>query len=140
MAALKPATFPEFLAAVTPCLQLVAPVGMTGDDTDAWFDAAYMALSHLPADILADGARKAMGRADHPSKVVPAIIAASADWLESRRRWADMAGDVPALPHPRDVKRSADERAQIGKTMSDLVERMRATSPTVDDLLGGGRK
>jgi hypothetical protein len=93
---LQPATVPEFIQAVTPCLHLCAPVGMSLEDRDTWFDAAYMAIGHLPPDILHDAARAAMRKADHPAKIVPAIIAEAAERVEMRRQ----ANRYTALPPP----------------------------------------
>jgi len=83
---LQPASLPEFIQALTPCLQLCAPVGMSLEDRDTWFDAAFMAIGHLPPDILRDAARAAMRKADHPAKIVPAIMAEAEDRVEMRRQ------------------------------------------------------
>lgn len=83
---LTPADECEFVTILTPCLQLVAPVGMSLDAQDMWFEAARLALADLPADLLRRGAKAAMGEADHPSKIVPAIMRAVSDDLAWRRR------------------------------------------------------
>ena len=93
---LQPASVPEFIQAVTPCLHLCAPVGMSLEDRDTWFDAAYMAIGHLPPDILRDAARDAMRKADHPAKIVPTIMAEAEERMEMRRQ----ANRYTALPSP----------------------------------------
>lgn len=133
---LVPATMPEFIKALTPCLQLCAPVGMTIEDKDTWFDAAYMAVGHLPPDILRDAALSAMQTADHPAKIVPAIMREAGERIESRKRFAETINRYSALPAPTPDNRSPEEREGIAKTMGQLVERMKATAPSVDDLLG----
>lgn len=83
---LIPAGEVEFISTLMPCLQLVVPVGMTPAAQDMWFEAARMALADVPADLLKDGAIEAMQTADHPSKIVPAIMKAVRDRLEMRRQ------------------------------------------------------
>lgn len=84
-AELRPADDREFITILTPCLQLVAPVGMGEDDRDIWFEAARLALIDVPADLLRRGAQYALGHADHPSKIVPAIMREIGDALRARR-------------------------------------------------------
>ena len=82
---LRPADDREFITILTPCLQLVAPVGMSEDDRDIWFEAARLALIEIPADLLRRGAQHALMHADHPSKIVPAIMREIGDALRARR-------------------------------------------------------
>lgn len=72
---LVPVSRDEFFSAVGPCLTLAAGVGMSQSDQDAWLEAAYQALDGIPISLLARGAQAAMQKADHPSKIVPAIVA-----------------------------------------------------------------
>jgi len=84
---------------LTACLTLVAPVGMTEEAKRDWLAVAWDTLKHLPPSILTSGARKARLLCDHPSKVVPTIVAETAEMM----RWhADAARDKPspALPPP----------------------------------------
>lgn len=102
---LTPADDCEFVSILTPCLQLVAPVGMTLDAQDTWFEAARLALAEMPADLLRRGAKAAMSEADHPAKIVPAIMRAVGDDLAWRRRNQRAsaerdAGAMDALPAP----------------------------------------
>jgi hypothetical protein len=133
---LRPMPLPDLMLALTPCLQLVAPVGMSVDDKASWFEAAQMALSHLPADMVRDAAVKAMRQADHPSKIVPIIIRETKDWYETRKSYSDIANKFQALPAPNKDNRSPSERKSIGDAMSKLVAKMQATAPDVDTVLG----
>lgn len=131
----KPATEVEFITALTPCLQLCAPVGMSEQDRKTWFDAAYIALRHLPADILRYGALSAMQSADHPSKIVPIIIAATKERYATRRELHDVADKYHALSAPDRDNRSPEERAAVAQTMGQLLKRMEQTAPDLDALI-----
>ena len=99
---LKPASDDQFIATLLPCLQLVAPVGMPTEDQDTWFEAAMKALAGMPIGLLQRGAAAAMLKADHPAKVVPAIMAEVGDAWERRKRLArpETKVSTPALPAP----------------------------------------
>jgi hypothetical protein len=60
---------------LTACLTLVAPAGMTEEARRDWLAVAWGTLKHLPPDILAIGCKKARETCDHPSKIVPTILA-----------------------------------------------------------------
>lgn len=83
---------------LTACLALVAPVGMTEEAKRDWLAVAWQTLSHIPPDVLVIGARQARQICDHPSKLVPAIIAATKDTMAWRRE-ANRTDD-PQLPPP----------------------------------------
>ncbi len=114
---IEPATDREFITILTPCLQLVAPVGMSLDAQDMWFEAARMALAQFPASLLKRGAQHAMMNADHPSKIVPLIVKEIAPALEQRKRLARGRDDKPhtALPAPGQEYCTPDELAAICK-------------------------
>jgi hypothetical protein len=131
-----PVSETDFIIALTPCLALVAPVGMGQQDRDIWFDAAYLALGHLPADILREGAREAMRSADHPSKIVPAIIGATKARLHTRQALNAVTDKYRALPAPDRDNRPPEERAKVAQTLGALVKKMVATAPDVDAVLG----
>jgi hypothetical protein len=99
---LQPASDDAFITTLLPCLQLVAPVGMDEDSQDTWFEAARIALDGIPIGLLQRGAEAAMQKADHPSKVVPAIMAEISEAWARRERLAAPAADVraPALREP----------------------------------------
>lgn len=58
---------------------------MTEEARREWLAVAWATLKHLPADLLKIGAVKARETADHPAKIVPAIVRATSDLLEARR-------------------------------------------------------
>lgn len=135
---LQPADDVEFITILTPCLQLVAPVGMTEDDRDTWFEAARLALIDVPADLLAQGAKHAMIHADHPSKIVPLIAREAAKALASRRSasaiWAGADNAPTALPAPGAEKPTRDEVTEICKQYG--VGRFSAAAPADRDGVG----
>jgi hypothetical protein len=103
---------------LTACLALVVPSGMTGAAKRDWLAVAWETLKHIPPDILKNGARKARETCDHPAKIVPAIIAATADSMRLHRerkvdeRQALPPPDYPAVPYrmtQRILREVADE-------------------------------
>lgn len=120
---LRPADDFEFISILTPCLQLVVPVGMGEDDRDTWFEAARLALIDVPADLLRRGARAALISADHHSKIVPAIMREIADSLKARRNvgaaeaaiWHGAENQRAALPAPGGERATKDELDRICK-------------------------
>lgn len=64
----------QFYAQMTPCLDLCAGSGMGPDEREAWFTAAAATLRGIPYDLLERGCAAARMKADHPAKIVPAII------------------------------------------------------------------
>ena len=85
-AQLEPATLDQFKGQITACLALVASVGMTDADRTEWVRAAAVTLAGIPADLLARGCGVARRFADHPSKIVPAIILeVEPAWNERKR-------------------------------------------------------
>lgn len=78
---LVPVSRQEFAAEIVPCLSLTSGVGMKDEDQRVWLNAAYKALDGIPIKLLKRGAAAAMLRADHPSKIVPTIMAEiGEDW------------------------------------------------------------
>lgn len=112
-----------FAKTLAPCLTLTAPVGMTESDRRDWYAAAYRALAHLPADLIERGAREALKVADHPSKIVPAIIAAAEPDLRWRQRNARLGEPAPALPPPGPADEK--ERAEVRDLMNQLAAKMK---------------
>lgn len=137
-AGLVPAEPADFIAILTPCLQLVAPVGMTEEDRDTWFEAATVALADVPADLLRRGAQHAMHHADHPAKILPCIMREIGEALDRRRRpagsrimeGASNAGGK-ALPAPGGERATAGEldaicrRYRVGRYASEQSVRPR---------------
>lgn len=113
---LEPVDRSEFFAEVGPCLALTMGVGMSPGDQDAWLEAAFIALDGIPIGLLRRGVRAAMLNADHPSKIIPAIMAEiGANWTwrrEHRPAQPMIEGPRP----PRGVQALMDAR---GKPMTD---------------------
>ena len=72
---LIPASPDEMQAELTACLALCGASGMNEDARCEWLRAARLTLEGIPGDLLAQGCRKARATCDHPSKIVPAIMA-----------------------------------------------------------------
>lgn len=96
---LEPATREEFGVELTACLALVVPVGMTEEARREWLSVAWQTLKYLPGDLLSDGCVEARKTADHPSKIVPAIVAATEESMEWRKRLGRETHYI-ALPEP----------------------------------------
>lgn len=85
---------------------------MTEEAKRDWLKVAWAELKHLPADVLAAGCSEARKTVDHPAKIVPAIIEATAQAM----RWRKGAvNDKLALPAP--SRRSVMDRR--GEPMSE---------------------
>ena len=120
---LAPATSEQFRNELTACLALVVPVGMTEDGRREWLSVAWKTLDYLPADILHKGCEKARATCDHPSKIVPTIVAETDDWMATRRKLAELGTTLLALPQPsqRDVMdrrgqpMSAEDTAELNR-------------------------
>lgn len=114
----------EFISILTPCFSLVAPVGMSADAQDAWMESATLALSDIPVDLLRAGAKAAMSTADHPSKIVPAIIKevdrlrASHNRTAANRVWGGADNAPNTLPAPGGERPTSDEVDAICKQFS----------------------
>lgn len=123
-ASLEPAPREDFARELTKCLSLVAPVGMDENARTEWLAAAWETVQHLPADLLAIGAAHARKVADHPSKIVPAIIAETEELLKCRRESAKKPGQ-PCLPAPsrrnvmdrRGEPMSAEDTAELNRVL-----------------------
>lgn len=115
---LVPVSRDEFFTAVAPCLTLAAGVGMSQDDQDAWLEAAYQALDGIPIALLERGAAAAMKSADHPSKIVPAIIAEVEEtwnWRKEHR----VTSRPPMISGPRPPRSASALMDARGKPMTD---------------------
>lgn len=90
---LQPATAMEVTLSLGACLALVAGSGMHDDARDEWLDVAKETLRGIPVDLLERGCAAARRRADHPSKVVPTIMAEVGDAWGWRRSEASRSLD-----------------------------------------------
>lgn len=110
---LEPASKVQFRNELTACLALVAPVGMDEQARTEWLSVAWETLKHLPADLLAIGCRKAREIADHPSKIVPAIIAETNESMAKRRDTARTIWQtIPATHRIEEPDRCTPEQAK----------------------------
>jgi hypothetical protein len=117
---LAPATSEQFRNELTACLALVVPVGMTEEARREWLLVAWETLKHLPPDILHYGCEEARKTSDHPSKIVPAITAATDDWMKLRQTSAATSEHL-YLPAPTEPRRWRGNQLMDnrGKPMSD---------------------
>lgn len=83
------------MLALAPCLTIAAPSGMSLDDRTEWFMAAAGFLSSVPAGLLKEAAQAAV--CDHPSKIVPAVLAYARDNRETWEWRNKPASNVPRL-------------------------------------------
>lgn len=118
----------EFAAELTPCLALTSGVGMSPDDQRTWLNAAYKALDGIPIKLLKRGAAAAMAKADHPSKIVPAIMVEVREDWDWRKRHAAARQPQPATPMLDRHDVSPEERKEVGAMMRSLVQRLEASA------------
>ena len=100
MERLRPASSDEFRNELAACLTLVSPVGMTEEAKRDWLAVAWATLQHLPGDLLSSGCRTARETCDHPSKIVPTILAATKQAMAWRHEAARESGETLRLPKP----------------------------------------
>lgn len=94
---------------------------MSKDDQRAWLEAAFTALEGIPIGLLERGAKTAMATADHPSKIVPAIMkAVDADW--EWRRKNSVAPVREYTPPPESPPIDDEERKEVAALVAKLVE------------------
>lgn len=98
-----PASSETFRNELTACLALVAPVGMTEEAKRDWLAVAWGTLKHLPPDLLSRGCMVARQTCDHPSKIVPTIVAETDKAMEMRRDVARYTFPMLTEPRKRDV-------------------------------------
>ena len=98
---LKPASVTETIALLSSCLALVKPVGMSGEDAQAWLRVAAGELAHLPSTLIAQGCAHARRTCTHHAQIIPAIIANAEPDLKAWQRYAaDDREKAKALPAP----------------------------------------
>lgn len=126
-----------FASVVLPCLALVAPMSMSEDDRKLWLRASYVALGHLPFDLLTLGAKAAMANCTHPSKIVPTIlehVGEQAKWrTEKREKPLRLAAPGKAKAGPLDRK-TLD---RMGAGGSELLTALRDLGLTAGYLYRG---
>jgi hypothetical protein len=86
---------------------------MTEESRGEWLAVAWDSLKHLPPDILQAGARRARLKCDHPSKIVPTIIAETEESLRLRSRLNGWDNNVRRLAAPAPEYCSPEQAAEI---------------------------
>lgn len=119
---LVPVDRAEFAAEIVPCLALTSGVGMSNEDQRIWLNAAYKALDGIPIKLLKRGADAAMKTADHPSKIVPAIMNEIRETWDWRKRWVAQRARVEAPPAAPVIDPA--EQAEVKAMMSDLARKL----------------
>jgi hypothetical protein len=115
----------EFASVLTPCLALVGGVGMQHAARKEWLRSAYIVLGDIPPATLQRAARAAMGVADHPSKIVPAIMAEAKALMARERSIAMMEDGISETRRlVDDVRRPNPDAAEVGTLMAGLVKRL----------------
>lgn len=118
-AQLAPASKTEFAEVLVPRLTQCAPTGMNDDARTEWLNAAWIDLHELPLDLLKLGCNAARF-ADHPAKIVPAILReVEPIWRQRRGYRSDietaMGKMKPDEPLDADRRCTPEEAAQIRK-------------------------
>ena len=123
---LTPCPKADFAAALTPCLALVGGTGFKIEERTEWMHAAYLALDGVPADLVKRGARAAMLKADHPSKIVPLIMGEIADELALRRRLYSNRPMIQHQPEPEPKREplTDEQRKDVAELMANLARKM----------------
>jgi hypothetical protein len=98
---------------LTACLALTAPVGMTEEARRDWLAVAWDTLKDIPPDILVIGTRKAREKCDHPSKIVPFIVAETADWMRRHNERSRADTETLRLQGPKPNYCTPEEAASI---------------------------
>jgi hypothetical protein len=100
----------RFAAILTPCLALVAPMSMNEEDRKLWLRASFVALGHIPFDLLEQGAKKAMATCTYPNKIVPTIL----EHVSDQAKWrTEKRGQPLRIPPPTNAKAGPIDRATL---------------------------
>jgi hypothetical protein len=114
---LEPAIEADFRTELTACLALVAPSGMATEARREWLTVAWGTLREIPADLLKRGCAHARRVADHPAKIVPAIMDEIREtWDYRRTRRTQIIADqhrTTALPPPPETPCTPEQAAEI---------------------------
>lgn len=135
---LTPATPQELVTELAACLTLCAPAGLTEAGRTEWFKVARGTVGHLPIDLLRIGCDHARKVADHPSKIIPSIIAEVDDLLAQRRaneREGRLNQDRLPPPSKRNLMDRRGEPMSAADTaeLNETLERLGATARYRED-------
>ncbi len=126
----------EFATELTKCLALVVPAGMDQAARREWLAAAWEVCGHLSSDLLRHGCAHAKEVADHPSKIVPAIIAEANAWGDIGKKYStrDSPLQLGMMPK-RDVMDRRGEAMSAADTaeLNERLERLGATARYRED-------
>lgn len=131
-AKLAPRSMQEIMAALSRCLTLTAPSGMSQEDRLEWLTVAAMELTGVPSSIFDDACAEARRTCDHPSKIVPAILSYKpAHWLTEsflRQRLHETVNRLANINAPRLERAEEDpeERRGVATGMGELLKEMQA--------------
>lgn len=115
------------MAALSRCLTLTAPTGMSQEDRLEWLTIAAPELADLPSMLFDDACGHARRTCDHPAKIIPAILKyePSAYWsgpAHARKLLAEAEAKLANINAPR-LKQTVDEdeKHEVGSGMKDLL-------------------
>ena len=126
-AKLAPRSLEEIMVALSRCLTLTAPTGMSQDDRLEWLTIAAPELADLPSMLFDDACAHARRTCDHPAKIIPAILKfePSGYWAGPtyvRKQLADAKAKLANIDAPRlQQVDDKDERREVGSGMKDLL-------------------
>lgn len=126
-------TLDQIMAALSRCLTLTAPSGMTAEDRTEWLTIGAQELVDVPSVYFEDACSEARRTCDHPSKIVPAILGFKPPmWLsrsflsrhlhEARLKLENLG--APRLEQKAEVQ--IDERREVAASMGELLKELRA--------------
>lgn len=124
---LAPRSLEEIIAALSRCLTLTAPSGMTQHDRDEWLMVAAPELADLPSMTFDDACAHARKTCDHPAKIIPAILKyePSSYWIgpdHTRKLLSEARARLANLNAPKlEQKVDETERHEVGSGMKDLL-------------------
>jgi truncated hemoglobin YjbI len=89
---------------------LVVPAGMTEESRRDWLTVAWGTLKNIPGDLLERGCAHARKVADHPAKIVPAIMAeVEQAWKWRREHRSRREGEAPQpMSRERQIEQGLD--------------------------------
>lgn len=131
-AKLAPRSLEEIMAALSRCLTLTAPSGMSQDDRLEWLTVAAMELLVVPSIVFDDACAEARRTCDHPSKIVPAIMRYQPSHYISegflRGRLSTARARLANISAPRIEKKAEDpdERRCVATGMGELLKELQA--------------
>jgi len=126
-AKLAPRSLEEIIAALSRCLTLTAPSGMSQDDRTEWLMVAAPELAELPSMLFDDACAHARRTCDHPAKIIPAILKYEPPHYWSgpahfRKLLTEAKAKLENIDAPR-LKQTVDEteKHEVGSGMKELL-------------------